>query len=186
MTLIKDILWRIVDVTENTRTNEREIPKFMLRRDCALATIVLSMEPTMLYLLGPDPVDPAEVWKKLADQFQKKTWSNKLTLCRKLYDLKLKDGKSVQKHLKVLTEIFDELAITGDQLDDENKVVHTLASLSDSYDMLVTVLEASAEIPKLEVVTERLLHEKSKWMDNDSSHAEMKAIASKHQNSNCN
>ena len=103
MALIKDGLWGIVNDTEDTPNDEREIPKFMLRRDRALATIVLSMEPTLLYLLGPDPEDPTEVWKKLADQFQKKTWSNKLTLRRKLYDLKLKDGQSVQKHVKALT-----------------------------------------------------------------------------------
>ena len=138
MALIKDGLWGIVNDTEDTPNDEREIPKFMLRRDRALATIVLSMEPTLLYLLGPDPEDPTEVWKKLADQFQKKTWSNKLTLRRKLYDLKLKDGQSVQKHVKALTEIFDELAIIGDPLDDESKVVHLLASLPDAYDILVT------------------------------------------------
>ena len=182
MALIKDGLWGIVNDTEDTPNDEREIPKFMLRRDRALATIVLSMEPTLLYLLGPDPEDPTEVWKKLADQFQKKTWSNKLTLRRKLYDLKLKDGQSVQKHVKALTEIFDELAIIGDPLDDESKVVHLLASLPDAYDILVTALEASAEVPKLEVVTERLLHEETKRKDKDSSNTDAKAISTKHRN----
>lgn len=182
MALIKDGLWGIVDGRENAPTEEREIPKFNLRRDRALATIVLSVEPTLLYLLGPDPEDPTEVWKKLADQFQKKTWSNKLTLRRKLYDLKLKDGQSVQKHVKALTEIFDELAIIGDPLDDESKVVHLLASLPDSYDMLVTALEASAEVPKLEVVTERLLHEESKRKDKDTLETNVKAMTSNHGN----
>ena len=104
-------------------------------------------------LLGPDPEDPAAVWKKLADQFQKKTWANKLRLRRKLHNLKLKDGQSVQKHVKALTEIFDELSIIGDPLDEENQVVHLLASLPESYDMLVTALEASPDVPKLAVVT---------------------------------
>ena len=52
-------------------------------KDCALATIVLSLEPLLLYLIG-DPDDPGVVWKKLADQFQKKTWANKLALRRRL------------------------------------------------------------------------------------------------------
>ena len=55
----KDGLCQIVNGTENTPADEREIPKFVLRRDRALATIVLSMEPTLLYLIGPDPEDPA-------------------------------------------------------------------------------------------------------------------------------
>ena len=130
-----------------------------MRRDRALAMIVLSVDPTLLYLLGPDPQNPAVVWKKLADQFQKKTWANKLALQRKLYNLKLKDGQSMQKHVKMLIEIFDELSIIGDPLHEENQVVHLLASLAKSYDMLVTALESSPEVPKLQIVTERLLYE---------------------------
>ena len=130
-----------------------------MRRDRALAMIVLSVDPTLLYLLGPDPQNPAVVWKKLADQFQKKTWANKLALQRKLYNLKLKYGQSMQKHVKMLIEIFDELSIIGDPLDEENQVVHLLASLAESYDMLVTALEPSPEVPKLQIVTERLLYE---------------------------
>ena len=89
----------------------------------------------------------------------------------------------MQKHVKMLTEIFDELSIIGDPLDEENQVVHLLASLPESYDMLVTALEASPEVPKLETVTERLLHEETKQRDKESSTIEVKAMTSKHQTS---
>ena len=139
------------------------------------------MEPTLLYLLGPDPEDPAAVWKKLADQFQKKTWANKLTLRRKLHNLKQNDGQSVQKHVKALTEIFDEPSIIRDPLDEENQVVHLLASLPELYDTLVTALEASPDVPKLAVITERLLHEERKWKEKEvAGDAEVKAMALKH------
>ena len=144
---------------------------------------MLSVNPTLSYLLGPDPENPVVVWKKLADQFQKKTWASKLVLRRKLYNLKLKDGQSMQKHVKMLTKIFDELSIIGDSLDEENQVVHLLASLPESYDMLVTALEASPEVPKLEIVTERLLHKETKQRDKEPSTIEVKAMTSKHQTS---
>lgn len=105
------------------------------------------------------------MWQKLADQFQKKTWANKLALRRKLYSLRLKDGDSVQEHVKARTEIFNGLSVIGDPVTDEDRVVHLLASLPDSYNMLVTALEANAEVPKREVVTERLLHEERKLKD---------------------
>ena len=35
--------------------------KFVFRRDKALATIVLSVDPMLLYLIG-DPEDPVVVW----------------------------------------------------------------------------------------------------------------------------
>ena len=53
----------------------------------------------------------------------------------------------------MLTKIFDELSIIGDPLDEENQVFHQLASLPESYDMLVTEIEASPEVSKLEIVT---------------------------------
>ena len=111
------------------------------------------------------------VWKKLADQFQKKTWANKLKLRRKLYSMRLKDGKSVQEHIKAMTEVFDLLSVIGDPVAEEDRVVHLLASLPESYNMLVTALEASVEVPKLKLVTERLLHEERKLRDREGATA---------------
>ena len=115
----------------------------------------------MLYLVV-DPDDPVAVWKKLSDQFQKKTWANKLQLRKRLYSLRLREGESVQEHIRRLTEILDELAAIGCPVEEEDRVVHLLASPPDSYSMLVTALKANSEVPKMEVVTERLLHEERK------------------------
>ena len=113
MALMKEGLWGIVNGTETPPdvSQADKYAKFMARRDRALATIVLSVDPTLLYLLG-DPENPVIVWK-LLDQFQKKTWTNKLELRRKLYLLQLKVGESVQKHIKAMTEIFDNLWYVG-------------------------------------------------------------------------
>ena len=182
MALIKEEPRNIVTGNENAPEDQGGQAKYLLQRDCTLATIVLSVDPTLLYIPGTDPENPAVVWKKLTDQFQRKTWVNKLVLQRKLYNLKLKDGQSMQKHVKMLTKIFDELSIIGDPLDEENQVVHLLASLSESY-MVVTALEASPEVPKLEMVTEILLHEETKQREKESSTIEVKAMTSKHRTS---
>ena len=58
-----------------------------------------------------------------------------------------------------MTETFEALAVIGDPVSEEDCVVHLLASLPESFNMLVTALEASSEVPKMETVTERLLHE---------------------------
>ena len=47
-----------------------------------------------------------------------------------------------------MTETFDELSVIGDSFNEEDRVAHLLASLPDSYDMLVTALEASQDAPK--------------------------------------
>lgn len=152
----------------------------MAKSDRALATIVLSIELSLLYLIG-EPEDPTVVWKKLLDQFQKKTWANKLTLRRKRYSLQLKDGDSVQEHIKVMTETFDALSVVGDHIEEQDRVVHLLASLPESLNVLVTALEASVDVPKMEVVTERLLHEEPKLRDRDveNTNNDAKALAGK-------
>ena len=71
MALIREGVWNIVNGTEivpDSRTEMGLHAKYLSRKDHALATIVLSLEPSLLYLIG-DPDDPGVVWKKLADQF---------------------------------------------------------------------------------------------------------------------
>ena len=113
MALMKDGLWNIVNEKEAAlgAAEAEAYGKFMLRRDRALAIIGLSVHPSLLYLIGTDPEDPVAVWKKLMQQFQKKTWANKLELRRKLYSLKLREDESVQAHMKSMTEVFEELAV---------------------------------------------------------------------------
>ena len=125
MTLMKYGAWGFVDGTEVVPDEGDHVGqrKFSDRRNKALASIVLAVEPSLLYLLG-DPKDPAEVWQKLADQFEKKSWANKLSLRRKLYSLKLKENESVQNHVKNMIEIFESLSVVGHVVEEEDRVVH--------------------------------------------------------------
>ena len=47
-----------------------------------------------------------------------------------------------------MTEVFDSLSVVGNPVSEEDRVVHLLPSLPDSYSMLVTALESNAEVPK--------------------------------------
>ena len=71
MALLKDGLWGIVNGTEVAPDETADADKH-----------AKFIEPKLLYLIG-NPEDPVVVWKKLMDQFQKKTWANKLELERK-------------------------------------------------------------------------------------------------------
>ena len=85
-----------------------------------------------------------------------------MQLRRKLFSLRLEEDDSVQEHIKAMTEIFDELSVIGDPISDEDRVVHLLANLPESYNVLVTALEANEAVRRMEAVTERLLHEERK------------------------
>lgn len=98
-----------------------------------------------------------------------------MELRRRLYSLRLKEGDPAQEHVRKMTEVFEELAIVGEPLKEEDRVVFLLASLPESYSMLVTALEANAEVPHMDVEMECLLHEERKQKergdDGDSSRA---------------
>ena len=64
-----------------------------------------------------------------------------------------------------MTEVFNELAVIGDELDEEDWVVHLLASLPEMYSTLVTALEASENVPSMQVVIDRLIYEERKAKD---------------------
>ena len=163
MLLIKEGLHGFVNGTEiePNATEADALTKYRARKDKALAFIVLAIDPKLLYLIS-DPKDPAVVWTMLSDTFQKKSWSNKLRLRKKLYSMRLKNDGSLQDYLKTCVELFNEMAVIGDALSEEDKVISLLASLPDKYSVLVTALEAQDSVPSWEVVQERLLHEEAK------------------------
>ena len=81
-----------------------------------------------------------------------------------------------------MMELFNELAIVGDVIQDEDRVIYLLASLFDSFSTLVTALEANEEVPKMEIVTERILHVERKQKEkNNSDLSAEKAMSTKQQ-----
>ena len=70
MQLIALELFNIVDGNETVPDDEASAnyKKFCARQDKALAVIVLSVDPSLLYLLE-DPTDPSVVWTKLSNIF---------------------------------------------------------------------------------------------------------------------
>ncbi|KAF2350340.1 hypothetical protein FHG87_018904 [Trinorchestia longiramus] len=73
--------------------------------------------------------------------------------------MKLENGQNLQDHLKVFVELFEELAIIGDAMEEKKRMIILLSLLPDGFSTLVTALEAHEKIPAWEVVTERLLNE---------------------------
>ncbi len=72
MALVRDGLWGIVSGMETAPSDAGEQSTTLLaRRDHALATIVLVVDPTLLYLLG-EPDDPVIVWKKITGSVSEK------------------------------------------------------------------------------------------------------------------
>ena len=87
-----------------------------------------------------------------------------------------------------MSEIFDQLNVLGSPLEEEDKVIHVLATLPKSFEILVTTLETIENIPKLDFNYEKLQNfvgNKSQFQNstkNDES--EQKALFHKKQYKN--
>ena len=95
------------------------------------------MELSLLYLIANDLTDAVAIWRVLSEQFQCKPWVNKLELKQKLFSLRLDEDGSVQ-YIKRMTEIWSAI---GECVSDEDRVVYLLASLLESFSVLVTALK---------------------------------------------
>ena len=80
-----------------------------------------------------------------------------------------------------MTEVFCGLAEMDSALMEEDKVVYLLASLPELFDVLVAALEACSEVPKMDVVAEKSLHEERKLSDHAGINCTLdeKALATK-------
>ena len=101
---------------------QKPVLKFVSQRDKALATIVLSVHPSVLYLIG-DLEDPVVVWKKLSDQFLKKTWGN-TSWCWGDNCTHFVWKRETRCKSTAMTEIFNDLCVIGEEMSEEDRVVY--------------------------------------------------------------
>ena len=151
-------VWKIVAGEETLANGASEELReaFETRKNKAFYTIVLSIHPSLLWIISPDEEDPVVVWKKLKDMYQKDTFANKRELRKKLCTARLAEGGSANDHIKCLTQIFDELAVFDAPVEEDDKVTYLLSSLPDSYDVLVTALDAMDAVPTWTTVVEKV------------------------------
>ena len=81
-------------------------------------------------------------------------WANKLVLRWWLHSLRLKEGDLLQEHVGAMTEMFNEVAVIGEEISEEDHVVCWL-TCQKLFNALVTAFEVNAEVPRMEIVTER-------------------------------
>ena len=79
-----------------------------------------------------------------------------------------------------MSQVFDELSAIDEPVKEEDRVVYLLASLPDSCNILVTAMEASEDVPKMAVATERLLHDEKKMKIRSDITAAEEVMAAKH------
>ena len=134
---------------------------FRQKSQKAFSTIVMAISTSQLYLITSCEC-PKEAWNALRNHFERETLANKLFLKKQYFRTEMKEGTSMEVHLKHMKEITDRLAAIGAPISEEDQVVTMLGSLPPSYSTLVTALEARVDDVKLNFVQQALIHEEQK------------------------
>ena len=144
---------------------------FEKKSERAFSTIVLSICTEQLYIVTSS-TKPKEAWDALRKQFERETLANKLYLKKRYFRCVMSEGTPVQKHLKYMKEISDQLAAIGKPVDEDDQVVALLGSLPPSYSTLVTALEARIDDLTLDFVQQSLINEEQKRLSCSSENGD--------------
>jgi len=166
-------LWGFVDgsevLSENPTAQVRA--EFVQKSQRAFSTIALAVGTSQLYLIT-SVEKPKDAWDALCNHFERGTLANKLFLKKQYFRTEMKEGTSIEAHLKHMKEITDKLASIGAPISEEDQVVTLLGSLPSSFSTLVTALEARGDDLKLAQVQQALILEELKMTEKTGAGAD--------------
>ena len=156
-------LWSLIDGSEVLASEASAAAEalFQSRLHKAFSTIVLAIDSAQLYLVTSCE-DPKQAWNALKTHFERETLPNKLLLKKQYFCSEMKEGTSVDQHLKHMKDITDKLAAIGAPISEEDQVVTLLGSLPRRFATLVTAIETRMDGVSLDYVQQALVHEEMK------------------------
>ena len=78
------------------------------------------------------------LWCTLESLYMTKSLSNKLFMKKHLYSLRIKEGTFILQYLNAFNKILSNLLVLEVKVEEEDKTLLLLSSLSSSYDNLAT------------------------------------------------
>ena len=160
MVLEERDLWDVVsgEVKLEHCKNTLDQATFKRKSRKALAIICLAMEDSQLPLVRSSK-DAYDAWSRLEGHYEKKILANKLFLRRRFFTTMMGEGDDVLEHINRLKTLAEQLDAVGAPVSEDDLIITLLASLSESYQFLITALESRADSLSWELVTSRLMHE---------------------------
>ena len=86
---------------------------------------MLAVSTSQLYLITSCE-QPRNAWDTLRNHFERDTLANKLFLKKRYFRTEIKEGTSIETHLKYMKELTDKLAAIGPPIREEDQVITLL------------------------------------------------------------
>lgn len=136
--LIREGLWRVIadDLPPRNGRTEAWIDK----DERAAATIGYLVENSQLQLIK-NALTAQETWNILREYHVRQSSAGRVGLVKRLCRLEMEEGGNVEEHMIRMDALFDKLAEVGCDIAEEMKCNFIMASLPESYDSFVTMIE---------------------------------------------
>src|SRR3569833_274647 len=110
----------------------------------ARGLMLIHTEDAYVKLIEGEPT-AAIAWKKLEDNFEKRSNARMIQLRRKLTGLRLTKGKAIAEYLGEFRELKIDLEAAGQTVSEGELAVHALEGLPEEYATVVEFLELGEE-----------------------------------------
>jgi hypothetical protein len=122
----------------------------------AKALMILHTADTYVKLLIGEPT-AAKAWKKLEENFEKKSNARVIQLRKKLTSMKLMEKQAIAEYLGEIRGIKVDLEAAGQTISDMELAVHALDGLPEEYATLVEILKMGEMELNLDVIQPKLM-----------------------------
>ncbi|CAI5722170.1 unnamed protein product [Peronospora effusa] len=157
----------------------RENPGWKVADMKALAVLVKLLSPTYQCMFR-ECESAFEAWEVLKTFFAKKNLHNRVQLRKELHEFVMETGASLMDHLLKFDELCLKLGAAGDSMDDDEKLVLLLGSLSSEYDDMVRIIEVHSNVTLLDA-KEMLRREYDTLQKRDKKETAFKAHAQRNE-----
>lgn len=158
--LVHSGYWKLVngELKPEDGKDDAEIAKYKSDDEKALATICLSVKPSQLnYIKGCK--SSSEAWTKLKDVYRPSGPIQKVTLYKKLLNLRMDASGDMVSHINVFTDIADKLQEIGISIQEELLSIILLSSLPQHFENFVIAVETRDNLPNLIALKQKLIEE---------------------------
>jgi hypothetical protein len=127
----------------------------------AKALMILHTADAYVKLLIGEPT-ATKAWKKLEENFEKKSIARVIQLRKKLTSMKLMGKHTIAEYLGEIREIKVDLEAAGQTVSNMELAVHALNGLPEEYATLVEILEMGKTELDLDVIQPKLMQREQK------------------------
>ena len=157
----------------------RENPGWKVADMKALAVLVKLLSPTYECMVR-ESESAIEAWEVLKTFFAKKNLHNRVKLRKEVHEFVMETGASLMDHLLKFDELCLNLGAAGDSMNDDEKLVLLLGSLSSDYADMVRIIEAHSNVTLLDA-KEMLRREYDTLKKRDKKETAFKAHAQRNE-----